>query len=107
MRYWKVVIYRTGGEWETTEYYIDEPTFRQYQKAIIENKDFIVLENKIIKRTLIKEILPANEEIDEYLKQGVHLKTLGLKELPELQGKNVHLDGLKSAGEIIKETKSQ
>ena len=84
MRYFKLITYTTGGEFETHEKLIDEPTFRQYQKAMIEGKDFLVLEDRIIKRNMIKEILPADADVKEYLAQGTSLKTLGLPENPKL-----------------------
>mgnify|MGYP001578278843 CR=1 FL=1 len=85
MRYFKLVLYTTGGEYETKESYIDESTFRQFQRAVVEGKDFIVLENKVIKRSLIKEIQPADEEVREYREMGV-LHLLGLKDLPQIEG---------------------
>ena len=76
MRYWKLIIYTTGEEYETKEFLINEPEFRQYQKAIAEGKDFLVLEDKVIKRNQIKEILPADEIVSEYRKQGLELPGL-------------------------------
>lgn len=89
MRYFKLITYTSGEEYETKETLIDEPTFRQFQKAIVDQKDFIVLENKVIKRGMIKEILPADDIIKEYERSGITPKQLGLKETPELEEKKV------------------
>lgn len=106
MRYWKIVIYTTGEKYETTEFYIDESKFRQYQKAIAEDKDFIIMEDRVIKRNMIKEILPANTEIREYLEQGSTLKSLGLPENLKLEEafhnkKVLQLDGFRPIKEDI------
>lgn len=87
MRIWKIVIWTTGEEYETREFYIDESKFRQYQKAILDDKEFIVMEDRVIKRSMIKEIIPANDEVKEYLEQGSSLKSLGLPEIPKLENK--------------------
>ena len=89
MRYFKLITYTSGEEYETKETLIDEPTFRQFQKAIVEQKDFIVLENKVIKRSMIKEILPADDIIAEYERSGITPKQLGLKENIKLEEKKV------------------
>lgn len=75
------MVYVKGGEdFETRESLIDEPTFRQYQKAMIEGSEKLVLEDRIIKMSSIAEILPDDGIVKEYLDMGVSLKTLGLKE---------------------------
>ena len=79
-RYWKINIYVTGEDYETREILIEEPTFRKYQKAIAEGSTHLILEDRVIKTTSIKEILPADEIVQGYLSAGVSLKTLGLKE---------------------------
>ena len=87
MRYFKLVTYISGGkDYETQEKLIDEPMFRSYQRAIIDGKELLVLEDRVIKLSSIKEILPADDIVAEHLKQGLNLKTLGLPErdlLPE------------------------
>ena len=80
MRYFKLVTYTDGSEYETHEKLIDELTFRKYQKAIIEGADFIVAEDRVIKRKMIKEIIPADEIVAEHIRSGISLKTLGLPE---------------------------
>lgn len=79
-RYWNLVIYTTGAEYETRERLIDEETFRQYQKAIMGGATHLVLEDRIIKVSQIKEVLPANDVVREYQDMGIPLKQLGLKE---------------------------
>jgi len=78
MRIWKLIYYTTGEQYETSEFYIDEPKFRQYQKAILEGSEFLVLEDRVIKTKMIKEILPAEKEVEDYLRQGVRPDLLGL-----------------------------
>ena len=85
MRFFKMMIYVTGEDYETREMIIDEPTFRKYQKAMISGVTHLVLEDKIIKMTSIKEILPADEIIKEYLNEGISLKQLGIKEPQKLE----------------------
>ena len=80
MRFWKLVIYTKGEDYETREFFIDEPTFRQYQEAIVGDKEFIIMKDRVIKRSMIKEILPADTDIKEYLDQGSTLAQLGLPE---------------------------
>ena len=110
MRIWKLVIWTTGEQYDTKEFYIDEPKFRQYLKAIAEDKDFIIMEDRVIKRTMIKEIMPADGEIREYLEQGSTLKSLGLPENPLLEeayhNKTIHqIDGFRQIKEDINKTK--
>lgn len=85
MRYFKVIVYTTGEDFETRETLVDEPTFRQYQKAILEGREFLVLENKVVKTKLIKEILPADADVREQLATGMTLESLGLPENPQIE----------------------
>lgn len=85
MRYFKLVHYTSGEEYETSEFYINEPTFRKYQRAIAEDKDLLVLEDRVIKIKMIKEIMPAGAEIAEYRRMGIGFKELGLPECPQLE----------------------
>ena len=85
MRFFKVVTYTTGEEFETHEFLVDEPVFRVYQKAIAEGKDFIVAEDRVIKRKMIKEIVPADKEVSEYFRCGITPKMLGLPDRPRLE----------------------
>jgi len=71
MRYYKVIQYGDGEEYSTKEMIIDEPTFRQYQKLIAEGKERIVLEDRIISVSSIKEIVPADDDVAEYKKMGI------------------------------------
>jgi hypothetical protein len=78
MRYFKMMVYVDGGDYETRETLIDEPTFRQYQKAMLDGAERLVLEDRVIKTTSIKEIFPADDIVHEYLAMGVSLKSIGL-----------------------------
>ncbi len=102
MRYFKMVIYTTGGDFETREWLIDEPTFRQYQKAIAEGGTHLVLEDRVIKVSSIKEIMPATSEVREYLAQGYTLKGLGLPERGLLEGAP-QVEKLENVSELLKE----
>lgn len=74
------MVYVDGDAYETRETLIDEPTFRQYQKAMLDGAERLILEDRVIKTTSIKEILPANDIVKEYLSMGITLKSLGLAE---------------------------
>ena len=77
MNYYKVITYAEGENYETREEYIDEPTFRQYQQLISEGKDKLILKERILSVSAIKEILPADDEISEHQRQGT-FNSLGL-----------------------------
>ncbi len=81
MRYYKVIQYGNDNDFSTKETIIDESTFRQYQKLISEGKDKIVLREAIISVSSIKEIVPADDIVAEYQRQG--LKIDGLIEAPD------------------------
>ncbi len=85
MRYFKLIYYTTGLEYETNEILMNEPFFRQIQKAIVENKDYILLEDRVIKRSSIKEITPADEIVKEYLGYNLSLKSIGIREVEQLE----------------------
>ena len=75
------MTYVSGGEdFETHETLINLDTFRQYQKAIGDGKEFLILEDRVIKISSIKEILPADDIVNYHLRTGTTLKELGLKE---------------------------
>lgn len=82
MRYWKFITYTDGSEYATHERLIDETAFRKYQKAMVEGVDFFVLEDRIIKRKMIKEVVPADDIVREYVESGISLESLGLWENP-------------------------
>ena len=103
MRYWKIVVFTNGGDYETYEKLIDEPMFRQFQKAYAEGKEDIILEDRIIKRKMIKEIVPADEEIKEHKATGM-FKYLGLQESSKLES-GVKKSGFLSVGDILEETR--
>ena len=50
MRVFKVVVYTTGSDFETKEYYVNEPKFRQYQKDNYSNCFFLPIKPEILKR---------------------------------------------------------
>ena len=76
-----MMVYVDGGEeYEAKETLIDEVMFRLLRKAFAEGADFISLPDRIIKRSRIKEILPADEIVQEYLGMGMSIKALGTKE---------------------------
>src|SRR3990167_2763748 len=87
MRYYRLIYYTKdrGEDYETNEKLITEKQFRQYQKAVAENVDYLVLEDRIIKRSSIKEIFPATELLSEYQKMGMPAKELGIEEYPQLE----------------------
>jgi len=76
MRYYKVLQYGDDDTYSVKETLIDEPTFRQYQKLIAEGKEKLVLKDRIISVSSIKEIIPADDEIIEYQQQGVRIDGL-------------------------------
>ena len=78
-------IYVQGEDYETREILINEPTFRKYQRAIIDKSTHLVLEDRVIKTTSIKEILPADDIVKDYLVSGISLKTLGLPSNPQIE----------------------
>lgn len=83
MRYFKLIRY-TGDNFGTLESLIDEPTFRKYQKAILDGATHLVLEDKIFKVSQIKEVSPADEIVAEYKSYGLKLSDIGLPELKAL-----------------------
>lgn len=106
MRFFKMNVYVSGDDYETRESLIDEETFRKYQKAIAEGSTHLILEDRVIKVSLIKEILPADEIVKEYIAVGISLKELGFKEPIKLKtGEQPQFQeqGLKKISESIKE----
>jgi len=102
MNYFKIICYGNDAEFSTKETIIDEPTFRQYQKLISEGKEKIVLKDRIISVSSIKEITPANDIVAEYQRQGVKID--GLIETAE---KPKQIKGnVKKIGDYLKETKA-
>lgn len=91
-----MLCYVEGEDYETKETLIDEPTFRQFQEAILQKGTHLVLEDRVIKVSSIKEILPADDIVAEYTRSGITPKQLGLKESPMLEEKKVggFLEGL-------------
>ena len=84
MRYFKVVTWTTGEDYETKEFYIDEIDFRKYQNALAGGNEFLMSDDRVIRRSQIKEIVQADGEIKEYLKCGLSLKTLNLPKREKL-----------------------
>ena len=85
-RYYKLIVYTTGDEYETRETLIDEIAFRQIQRSIANGSDFIIFEDRVIKRNMIKEITSADDEVREFAKMGLSPARLGIPErkaLPE------------------------
>lgn len=97
--YYKLVTYTDGAEYETHEKLIDLDTFRKYQRAIAEGMKILILEDRVIKISSIKEIIPADDIVREYITTGGKLNELGLKESDRLgQGETFRLDeGFKKA----------
>lgn len=78
-KYFKMMTYVTGGEdYETHETLLDLNAFRQFQKAIIEHNDFLVLGDRVIKVSSIKEILPADDIVEYYKSVGQKLENMGI-----------------------------
>ena len=69
MRAYKLVLYSGNGEYETYEKYLSENTFRKMQKALAEGSDLIILKDRIIRRSQIKEVMPADSDVAEYMQQ--------------------------------------
>lgn len=86
MRYFKIVIYSGDGDYETKEKIIGEKTFRNIQKALIGGSDLLVLEDRVIKRSQIKEITPADNEVAEYRNEGLNVeKLLNISDIDKLK----------------------
>jgi len=83
-RYFKLVYFVDGEDYDTMEALLSEQQFRAVQSAINEGKKFLMMENKVIRTQNVKEILPANEIVEEYRKMGIPLKQLGIVESPML-----------------------
>ena len=102
MKYFRILQYGDGENYETKETIITEPIFRQYQKLIAEGKEKLVLEDRIISVSSIKEIIPAGEVVAEYQRQGVSdFAKLPAPARPQITGR------VKSAGDFIKENHHQ
>jgi hypothetical protein len=86
MRYFKLNYYTSEGAYETWEDLIDEPKFRQIQKAILDGNDFIIMENKVIKRSAIREMSPADDIVQYYVSTGSTLEGMKLRGSPERIG---------------------
>ena len=84
--YFKMYVYVEGGEdFETRETLIDLPTFRQYQKMIAEGRTHLVLKDRVIKVSSIKEIMPADDVVKEYISSGLPYSELGLRSPEEIK----------------------
>ena len=62
MKLYKLVIWSGDEDFATKEYMVREEDFRNYQNTILNGKEFLVLKDKIIKVSQIKECLPAKYE---------------------------------------------
>ncbi len=80
MRYFRITYYAGEGDFETKSVLIDEPKFRAYQKAMLDDASHLMLENRTIKMSSIKEVEPADDEVDEFRASGTPLSRLGLKD---------------------------
>lgn len=79
-KYFKLLTYTGGEDYETRETLINFDTFRKFQQEISEGKDLLILSDRIIKVSSIKEISPADDIVEYHLKTGTSLKSLGLAE---------------------------
>ena len=85
MRFFKLMTFVSGEDYETHEKLIDEPTFRKFQRAFVEGKTHLMLEDRVIKMSSIKEILPADDIIAHRLKMGYTLAEMGFKDTEKLE----------------------
>lgn len=103
MRYFKMIQYAEGDNYETKETIITEPIFQQYRQMIAEGKEKLVLQDRIISVSSIKEIVPADDIVAGYQKQG--LKIEGLLETPEVPKIAGEIMKPKKIGDYLRETK--
>lgn len=97
MKYFKIIQYAEGENYQTKETIIPESIFIQYRDLISQGKEKLVLEDRIISVSSIKEIVPADDIVAEYQKEGMRVD--GLLEpanQPKLIGK------VESVGKIMK-----
>lgn len=93
MRYFRITYYLGEEDFEKHSVLIDEPKFRAYQKAMLEDATHLMLENRTIKMSSITNVEPADDEVAEFRDGGVPLSRLGLPELPKLDNGVERLDG--------------
>jgi hypothetical protein len=79
-KFYKLITYAEGDNYETREKIITEEAFRQFQDAVINKAEFLVLEDRIIRISSIKEVLPADDEVAEYSRMGVAPEGIQLPE---------------------------
>lgn len=84
MKYHTLTFYSGPDEFETKETLIDHATYIRIQEAMHEGRPFISVKDRLIKSSLIKEIAPANDIVQEYLAMGISLASLGLPEAAKL-----------------------
>jgi hypothetical protein len=109
MKYFKMIFYTTGSDYETMEKLIDEISFRKIQQALANGSDMLIMEDRVIRRNQIKEIISADEEVNEYKRVGLNIdKYFGLN-----SGKGIELkegekgEELKQIGkEVLKRFKA-
>jgi hypothetical protein len=97
MKYFRIIQYAEGEHYETKETIIPESIFLQYRDLISQGKEKLVLEDRVISVSSIKEIIPADDIVAEYQKEGMRVD--GLLEpvdQPKLPGK------VESIGKIMK-----
>lgn len=98
MRYFKLIFYVEGEDYETSEMLVDEPQFRQYQKAIATGATHLMMKDRVIKTTAIKEILPADDIVREFQASGTPLSRLGLSDKPLIEAPKEEVANLKNRG---------
>ena len=103
MRYYKVIQYGNDADFSTKETIINEVDFQQYRKLISEGKEKLVLKDRIISVSSIKEIVLADDIVAEYQRQGVKIE--GLLE-PVDKPKEI-AGGVRKFGDIFKEKKDE
>ena len=60
-KYFRIVYYTDGEDYETHEKLVDEPTFRSIQKIMASGGGNVMFENGMIRTSAIKEIMPADD----------------------------------------------
>lgn len=84
-RFFRITYYAGEEDFETKSVLIDEPKFRAYQKAMLDDASHLMLENRTIKMSAIKEVEPADDEVAEFRASGTPLSRLGLKDEPTME----------------------
>ena len=80
MRYFKIIYFTNGDEYNTHETILTEPKYREFQKMLGAGADQFIFTDQTIRRSQIKESGPADDIMKEYIAQGLTHKELGLPE---------------------------